>query len=161
MFWERGLRQIWMLFFNSDIATSRPYNTSTFFAARYLVYSVMTTLGRNPITPPPLPSHPGIGARHTGHLTTTASAPKIPKQTRHRTNLAMLGSRVNVIAPLCSVVLTAVKRQAPQHICPQGVMVAFVGGLKQIGQVYSDNVSGGGGGGGVGVGVGVGVRCWW
>ncbi len=40
-------------------------------------------------------------------------------------------------------------------------MVAFVGGLKQIGQVYSDSVSGGGGGGGVGVGVGVGVRCWW
>jgi len=41
-------------------------------------------------------------------------------------------------------------------------MVAFVGGLKQIGQVYSDSVSGGGGGGGgVGVGVGAGVGCWW
>lgn len=42
-------------------------------------------------------------------------------------------------------------------------MVAFVGGLKQIGQVYSASSSGarGGGGTGVGVGVGVGVRWWW
>ena len=39
-------------------------------------------------------------------------------------------------------------------------MVAFVGGLKQIGQVYSASSSGARGGG-TGVGVGVGVRCWW
>jgi hypothetical protein len=69
------------------------------------------------------------------------------------------------MAPLCSVVLTAVKRQAPQHIWPQGAMVAFVGGLKQIGQVYSASSSGARGGGGtgvsVGVGVGVGVGWWW
>ena len=27
-----------------------------------------TSFGFKPMTPPPRPSHPGIGARHTGHL---------------------------------------------------------------------------------------------
>jgi len=52
-----------------------------------------------------------------------------------------------MLAPLCSVVLMAVKRQEPQQTCPQGVSVALVGGKKQIGQVYSESGSAGAGGG--------------
>lgn len=44
----------------------------------------------------------------------------------------------------CSVVFTAAKRQAPQHIWPHGVIVALVGGEKQIGHVYDDSGSAGG-----------------
>lgn len=91
-----------------------------------------------PMTPPPRPSHPLISARHTGHLAT-------------------FGSPVGIIAPLCIVVFTAVKRHAPQHMCPQGVSVAFVGGKKHMGQVYSDRGSGcfsGAGEGATGTGTG-------
>lgn len=42
-------------------------------------------------------------------------------------------------APRCRVDLTAVNRHAPQHTCPQGVRVAFVGGEKQIGHVYKES----------------------
>ena len=64
-----------------------------------------------------------------------------------------------VIAPLCSSVLTAVKRQVAQDICPQGAIVARVYGMKQIGQVYSASRSGvRGGGAGVSVDVGRGMQ---
>lgn len=53
-----------------------------------------------------------------------------------------------MIAPRCMVVRIAVKRHAPQQMWPQGVSVAFVGGKKQIGQVYSDRSSASGSGGG-------------
>ena len=43
--------------------------------------------------------------------------------------------------------LTAVKRHWPQHICPQGVRVALVGGEKQMGHVYVESGSGTGVGG--------------
>lgn len=39
------------------------------------------------------------------------------------------------------VLFTAAKRHAPQHMCPQGVSVAFVGAPKQMGQVYADSGS--------------------
>ena len=42
---------------------------------------------------------------------------------------------------LCKVVRTAVKRHCPQHMCPHGVSVAFVGGQKQIGHMYVDRGS--------------------
>lgn len=78
-----------------------------------------------PITPPPFPSQPGIAALQTGHLATFSPAPII----------------MPILTPLCKVVLTAVNKQDPQHTCPQGVSVAFEGGKKHIGQVYSDNGS--------------------
>jgi hypothetical protein len=56
------------------------------------------------------------------------------------TNLATDAS--GSIAPRWVMVLTAVKRHAPQQTCPQGVRVAFVGGKKQMGQEYADNGSG-------------------
>ncbi len=46
-----------------------------------------------------------------------------------------------IVAPLWSVVLTAVNRHVPQHTCPQGVSVALLGGKKHMGQVYSDRGS--------------------
>ena len=38
------------------------------FCSDCVTQMVMTTRGCKPMTPPPLPSHLGIGARHTGHL---------------------------------------------------------------------------------------------
>ena len=84
---------------------------------QYHNYKAKTALTLIPTTPPPRPSHPSITALHTGHLATFASSPPPAS------------------APRLSVDLTAVKRQEPQERCPQGVIVAFVGGEKQMGQV--------------------------
>ena len=60
-------------------------------------------------------------------------------------------------------VLTAVNRQLPQQIWPQGVKVAFVGAKKHIGQVYSARgvcLGGGAGEAGSGAGVREAARCF-
>jgi hypothetical protein len=41
------------------------------------------------------------------------------------------------------VLLTAENKQSPQQICPQGVNVAYVGGEKQMGQLYEARGSNG------------------
>ena len=55
------------------------------------------------------------------------------------TYLGTLGSRALTAAAAARTLaaLTAVKRHSPQHTCPHGVIVAFDGGEKQIGQQYS------------------------
>jgi hypothetical protein len=118
-------------------------------------YNAMTARGRNPITPPPLPSHPAISARHTGHLKPERLSTCISKL-KKMTNLATLPSSRPIEAALCIPDLTAVKRHEPQQICPHRVSVALVGGKKQIGHVYSERGSGSGAGGGAGTGTGSG-----
>ena len=80
----------------------------------------------------PEPNHPASSAVPPRYMRAAHGASNIntlenacTNEKKGYSNLATFGSRLYVIAPLCSVVLTAVKRHAPQHICPQGVMVAF------------------------------------
>ncbi len=47
----------------------------------------------------------------------------------------------SVYAPRWIVVLTAVNKHSPQRTCPHGVIVAYDGGEKHIGQVYAANGS--------------------
>ena len=144
------------------------FTTIRYTTSRVISYISMASLQRKHHSRPE-PKHPTPSAvpprnRRAAHWTSaTPQTTHQESEQRRGANLATFGSRLYVMAPLCNVVLTAVKRQAPQHIWPQGAMVAFVGGLKQIGQVYSASSSGarGGGGTGVSVGVGVGVRWWW
>ena len=68
-----------------------------------------------------------------------------------------------VCAARSIAVLTAVNRQLPQQIWPQGVRVAFVGAKKHIGQVYSARgvcLGGGAGEAGSGAGVREAARCF-
>ena len=97
----------------------------------------------SPITPPPRPSHPGISARHTGHLE------GMSERDRWGVGVTDLASGALPIATtmfLRMVDLTAVKRHWPQHMCPHGVRVALVGGEKQMGHVYAERGSGTDGG---------------
>jgi hypothetical protein len=56
------------------------------------------------------------------------------KITYNSTHLATACSAI-ISAVRCIVVFTAVNKQEPQQMWPQGVRVAFVGEEKQIGQV--------------------------
>lgn len=99
--------------------------------------------GFSPITPPPLPSQPGMIARQTGHLESN-ELKTVKLNTYSYTHRASPIPPCIAIALRCIVDFRAANRQAPQHMCPQGVSVALVGGEKQIGQVYADRGSLGG-----------------
>ena len=89
---------------------------------------VITTRGCRPITPPPLPSHKGIGARQTGHLDRF----RLVSQGEELILSTDLAARL-AIPIRAAADPTAVNKHSPHMIWPQGVSVALVGEAKQIG----------------------------
>lgn len=79
------------------------------------------------MTPPPLPSHLGIGARHTGHLHRyQANSKSVSAMETYLAARAVIPMRA-AAAP------TAVNKHSPHIMWPHGVRVALVGDEKQIG----------------------------
>jgi hypothetical protein len=99
-----------------------------------------TALIFNPTTPPPFPSHSGMLARHTGHLSKLGGQDEPFINDTRQTHFGPESSPSPPLhAPLAIPALTALKRHEPHAMCPQGVRVAFVGGQKQMGQQYDDS----------------------
>ena len=103
----------------------------------------------SPITPPPLPSQPGMGTLHTGHMASflvpSGAKPSRPYSPACRCLAALiaLNRHLPPTFPLRLVrIVLRIERENVHITCPQGVSVAFSGGEKQTGQVKAERAVG-------------------